>query len=510
MKRFVSLALTATAMLAGCDGFKEAMTAHVDVVARAGSQELSVSRLSEMMGSSAEVPINPETARAIAEVWVNYQLLAQAAAKNDSLNDPVKVDQAMWMAIAQSKTSKLVETLSKSWVVDTTVTDATYAQGKMLSAQHILLMSPENAPPAQADSVRRRAEAVRAQALANPTMANFSALAARHSEDPGSKAKGGLYAAFPRQPAQGSMVKEFEEGTAALAPGGISPIVRTSYGFHIIRRPMLAEVRDEYARMYAQHARTAGMAAAESTYLATMEKDAKVEIKAKGPAIVRSVAADLEGHREDRAVVASSKAGELRAGRVSRFIRSIPQPNQSQLRQTISQVPDSLLSQFIRRMVQQDLLLEKADSAKLGPDSTELTQMRVAFGTAVQSAWQQLGVAPQALADSGKSEGDRERVAASRVEQYMNALIAGKAQFVQIPDPLEQMLKEEYDSKIVDAGIDRAVERAQAIRTASDSSRAGQARPPSAVPMPGPPGGGAQAPPAAGPPPGGSPPPAGR
>ena len=506
MKRFASIALGATVLLAGCEGFKEAMTAHVDTVARAGSQELSVTRLAQMMGSTPEVPISNETARAIAEVWVNYQLLAQAAARGDSLNDPEDVDQAMWMAIAQSKTTKLVEDQSKNWNGDTTETDADYAQGRILAAQHILFMA-QNVSPAKADSVRRQAEAVLAQAKANPTAANFAALAARHSEDPGSKDRGGLYPAFPRAPAPGSMVPEFEQGVAALQPGEIGPLVRTSYGFHIIRRPMLSEVRSEFGRAHA----VAGAQAAESTYLAKMEADAKVDIKAKGPAIVRSVAQDLEAHREDRAVVASSSAGNLQASRVAMFIRSIPQPNQSQLRQTIAQVPDSMLNQFIRRMVQQDLLLKKADSAKIGPDSAELGQMRAGFNQWVQMAWQQLGVAPSQLADSAKSEGDRERVAAARVERYMDALLAGQAQFVQIPDPLEQMLKEKYDAKITDAGIDRAVEQAQAIRSVTDTSRTNQPQPPSAVPLPGQPGG---APPAAGapagPPPAGNPPPSGR
>ena len=311
-----------------------------------------------------------------------------------------------------------------------------------------------------------------------------------------------MYPAFPRGPAQGAMVPEFEQGVAALQPGEIGPLVRTSYGFHIIRRPMLAEVRSEFGRAHA----ATGAQAAESTYLAKMEADAKVDIKAKGPAIVRSVAQDLEAHREDRAVVASSSAGNLQASRVAMFIRSIPQPNQSQLRQTIAQVPDSMLNQFIRRMVQQDLLLKKSDSAKIGPDSAELGQMRAGFNQWVQMAWQQLGVAPSQLADSAKSEGDRERVAAARVERYMDALLAGQAQFVQIPDPLEQMLKEKYDAKITDAGIDRAVEQAQAIRSVTDTSRTNQPQPPSAVPLPGQPGG---APPA-GAPPAGSPPPSGR
>ena len=44
-----ALVLGALVALAACDGFKEAMTAHVDVVARAGSQELSVNRLADLL-----------------------------------------------------------------------------------------------------------------------------------------------------------------------------------------------------------------------------------------------------------------------------------------------------------------------------------------------------------------------------------------------------------------------------------------------------------------------------
>jgi len=47
-----ALALAAAALLAGCEGFKEAMSAHQDVVARAGGQELSATRLggTDMLG----------------------------------------------------------------------------------------------------------------------------------------------------------------------------------------------------------------------------------------------------------------------------------------------------------------------------------------------------------------------------------------------------------------------------------------------------------------------------
>ena len=48
--------------LAACEGFKEALTAHVDVAARAEDQELSVERLAELIGNT-DFPISPEFAR---------------------------------------------------------------------------------------------------------------------------------------------------------------------------------------------------------------------------------------------------------------------------------------------------------------------------------------------------------------------------------------------------------------------------------------------------------------
>ena len=110
-----------------------------------------------------------------------------------------------------------------------------------------------------------------------------------------------------------------------------------------------------------------------------------------------------------------------------------------------------------------------------------------AFVNAVSQAWTQLGIAPASLKDSAKSDGDKEKLASSRVEGYLDRLTQQRAEFVQVPLPVERALRQKYDWKVNDAGLDRALERAASVRASKDSSRAA-GQPPTAVPMPGAPG----------------------
>ena len=93
----------------------------------------------------------------------------------------------------------------------------------------------------------RAASIERARALADSIRvqlekgADFDSAARRFSMDEGSAVKGGDLDWQRR----GVMVAEFERWMFALAPGRISPLVETEYGFHVIRvdRVRAAEVR---------------------------------------------------------------------------------------------------------------------------------------------------------------------------------------------------------------------------------------------------------------------------
>ncbi|MEY4979767.1 MAG: hypothetical protein RLZZ352_2037 [Pseudomonadota bacterium] len=96
-------------------------------------------------------------------------------------------------------------------------------------ASHILLTVAANASAAEKAATREKAAALLAQVKAAPQ--TFAQVAKTQSQDPGSAAKGGDLDFFAR----GAMVKPFEDAVFSLQKGGISELVETEFGFHIIQ-----------------------------------------------------------------------------------------------------------------------------------------------------------------------------------------------------------------------------------------------------------------------------------
>lgn len=468
MKRTFALAAAAALALTGCSGLKDAFSAHTDRVARAGGTELTVTELGSLLGSS-RAPVRKDIAKSIANVWVDYQLLGVAAANNDSLVDSKMIDEAMWSAIANLKARKWYEQVSKGWgTEDPAAAESQYASGQLLGADHILLLTPQGMPEAQKAAVKKKAEALRAKV----TEANFSATATANSQDQGSARQGGSLGIFPR----GAMVPEFERALLELKPRQISPVVQTQFGYHIIHRPTYDQVKSQL--LTASKGRT--LAVAESTYLAKLEASGKIEVKKEAVATVRALGNDPDAYRRDKTVLATSTAGKFTTARLVGWLETLP-PSARVLDQ-IKQSPDSVLVALIKNFVKNELVLKQADSANIKVDSAEMNRMHAGFISAVQSAWTQLGIAPKTLESAGKSEGDREKLAATRIDEYFTKMVSEQTPFVPVPTPLASILREKYEYSLNEAGFDRTVEQASKIRSSTDSASNAK-RPPTAVPL---------------------------
>ena len=101
------------------------------------------------------------------------------------------------------------------------VAPATVTAGHILVAARPGLHSDLEQRRAQADRIHQKLEAG----------GDFAAVARQYSEDPGTRDRGGSLGTFTRD----THADAFDAAAFALAPGEISPVIRTEYGFHIVR-----------------------------------------------------------------------------------------------------------------------------------------------------------------------------------------------------------------------------------------------------------------------------------
>ena len=102
-----------------------------------------------------------------------------------------------------------------------------YQVPNRVHVEHILFMTVGKTD-AEVEEVKKKAEDVLKQVKKG---GKFEDLAKKYSEDPGSKDKGGDLSWIT----QGQTVPEFEKTAFSLGPGQVSELVKTQYGFHIIK-----------------------------------------------------------------------------------------------------------------------------------------------------------------------------------------------------------------------------------------------------------------------------------
>lgn len=154
-----------------------------------------------------------------------------------------------------------------------------YRVPEQVKVSHILIKTPLPAPGAKEDEkavadARAKAEGVLKELKAG---GDFAKLAEKYSDDPGSAKSGGELGWIGR----GRTVPEFEKAAFSLAKGQTSDLVKSSYGFHIIRvedkhdaqLKTLAEVKSEIAEKVQQQKTAHATEVAANTLLSQARTD---------------------------------------------------------------------------------------------------------------------------------------------------------------------------------------------------------------------------------------------
>jgi peptidyl-prolyl cis-trans isomerase D len=453
----------------GCGPLRDAFSPRAEVIARANDQTLSVERVAGWAGSSKQVPLEALALSRLSHVWVDYALFAQALAAGKDLRDSATMTAAMWPIVSQLKWERLHDRLVSQGDLTPQQVDSVYAAGQLRIFQHILVQVPPNSTPDVEAQKRRKAEQLLPQARSAGT--RFGQLASANSDDPGSKVQGGTLGLTAR----GQFVPAFEDAAWQLKPGEVSAVVKSPFGFHIIRRPPLAEVRETF-RSGVQE-RIAGRT--DSLYLDSLAIKKKIEPVSRAPEYVRAAMQDLEAARTSNRVLVDYRGGSLRVKNLVRWLSALD----PQVAQSLPQASDDQIKQFLKAIAQRDLLIQQADSAKVMLTPQDWQQIRAEHDSAIMMLGSILNISPQMLRDSASSQEERTNIAMARVNDYVDRVLQGRARFFPVPPFLGETLREKARWSVDEAGVRRAVERAQEIRTAADSSRTNAPR---MMPAPGP------------------------
>ena len=141
-----------------------------------------------------------------------------------------------------------IDTISKSLTISEQDLKSYYDQNvarlsgkEERRASHILITAAKDAPAAERDKAKARAQELLADVRKAP--AEFADLAKKNSQDPGSAPSGGDLDFFAR----GAMVKPFEDAAFAMKKGDISDVVESDFGYHIIQ---LTDVKEPKQRSF--------------------------------------------------------------------------------------------------------------------------------------------------------------------------------------------------------------------------------------------------------------------
>jgi len=451
-------------LLGGCERF----AARSDVAAEVGALQLPAERVGNIIAKMGQGPTS-QVAEFVSNLWLDYALFGKAVAEGTIKTDSASIAEIRWPSIANARIRVLAESVAARRAGPTdAAADSAYNAADARLLQHLIVI-PKGTTAADTTTARN---AVLAAASRIKGGANFGQVAAQVGED-GSKNDQGYLGYLPK----GQLVAEFEAVGYALNPGQVSDLVTTQFGFHLIRRPTLAESRDRIKQALTQ--RQAGQG--DSLFVARLTEGAEIKIAGGASAAIKAALADPDGNRNSTRALVNMKGGKVTVADFVKWTAMFPLNNKIQIRAQ----PDSVLDAYAKGLAQQALLLKAADSAKIQLAAPMWQFMNLQFNQTVDQVKTALGLNVAELGEGSTLTAEQKvKLAGEKVEDFFTRLTEGRAQMAVVLPELSSHLRSLGGGKVNQAGIARSVELAMA-QYRRDSAAAA-ARPPANVVQPAP------------------------
>jgi hypothetical protein len=446
---------------AGCG---DSFNAHPDVAAEAAGQTLSSERVADILTSVKGVTVNAEAANFVSNLWVDYTLFAQAVAENALEADSATVYHAMWRDVAEFTAGHWFDTLIARRATPTPEKiDSVYRLDSVRVVQHMLVSVDANATQAQRNAARRKIDAALARVQGG---ANFGAVVLEVSDEPAAQADSGFMPAAPR----GAYVAEFDTVAWRLAPGEMSGVVPTSFGFHIIRRADDAQARQRLE----QYVTGALVNPMHEAYYAELDSLYDLELAGNAVGLVREALDDLGKAGKSRKKLVNFNDGAVTVADFAKWIQAeVANPVEGpQQLASMRQLPDSVLEMGVTQLAQRYLFLREAERANVTVTPEEWTQIQQSFSAQVDTLKNAIGLGLDVI-DPNASEADRRRAAAIRVDTFFDKMTTGESRLRLLPGMLTWTLRSRMESRVNPAGVQHAVALAEARVGADTTGAAG-------------------------------------
>ncbi len=432
-------------MLSGCDAFR----AHTDVVARAGGHELTVDRLGEIVAYGQNVPLQRDVVERMAGLWVDYSLLAQRLADGDSLLDSATVVNSLWAETQEQIVTHYHSQLVGQYIeVTDEMVDSVYQAGDHRLIYHILIRTSRDLSDSEKETKRNQAARLRGLAMSGATgweQAN------RENEDSVARVEGGSLGVIAR----GETVPEFENSAFSLDPGEISDLVESPYGFHIVRRPELVEVREAFD----DRVRNIFIERMNFLFIHEVEDRWELEVRSDAPQLMRRAAADPASAKKSKKVMGTYVDGEFTVSDFARWLHALPPEYTAE----VTAADDEQLFQFARGLIRNNVLEREARDSGHELTQEDMATLRETLAQDITQLRQAMKL-DSTLALAG-SEADRSQAVGEAVDNYLAAITNDLAQLAIVPPFLAEELRKDMDWDISASGINRALERGARMRT---------------------------------------------